>query len=78
MPSPQNKNKNKVQTEKLLKVSNLLGEDFTVACDEKLDVSRGTIHSYDLLELSEDEVVQWLSEYGVTHARDIPGGWVDL
>ena len=63
------KTKNKAQTEKLLKVSNLLGEDCEVVRDEKLNMSRGTIHSYDLLELSEDEVVQWLSEYGVTHAK---------
>ena len=63
------KTKNKTQTEKFLKITAFLGEDCEVQSDDKLNVSRGTIHAYDLLELSEEEVVQWLSEYGVTNAK---------
>lgn len=63
------KTKNKLQTEKLLTVSTILGEECEIKRDDKLNISRGTIHAYDLIELSEEEVVQWLSDYGVTHAK---------
>ena len=63
------KTKNKDQTEKFEKVTELLGVKCEVKRDEKLNVSRGTIHAYDLTDLSEGEVVQWLSEFGVTHAK---------
>ena len=63
------KTKTKVQTEKLMKVSTFLGDGCEVTKDPKLNVSRGTIHAYDLLELSEEEVVHWLSEFGVTNAK---------
>ena len=63
------KTKNKAQTDKFVKVTEILGVKCEVKRDEKLNVSRGTIHAYDLTDLSEAEVVQWLSEFGVTHAK---------
>lgn len=63
------KTKSKLQTEKLMKVTTFLGNGCEVTKDPKLNVSRGTIHAYDLLELSDEEVVHWLSEFGVTHAK---------
>lgn len=63
------KTKNKTQTEKLLKITTLMGDECEVKRDEKLNVSRGTIHAYDLFDLSEEDVVHWLSEFGVTHAK---------
>ena len=63
------KTKNPPQTELLLKTTSLLGEDCDVKRDTKLNISRGTIHAFDLLDLSEDEVVHWLAEFGVTAAK---------
>ena len=63
------KTKNKLQTDKLLKLTTFMGEECVVDRDEKLNVSRGTIHSYDMMDLSDEEVVHWLSCFGVTHAK---------
>ena len=63
------KTKSQSQTDKLLLISFLLREECKVERDDKLNISKGTIHAYDLLELSEDEIVQWLAEYGVIGAK---------
>ena len=65
------KTKTQTQTEKILRLTSFLGDDCEVKRDEKLNVSRGTIHAYDMIDLSEEEVVHWLSEFGVTHAKRI-------
>ena len=63
------KTTNESQTDKLLRLSSLLREDCKVERDEKLNVSKGTIHAYDLQELSEGEIVQWLADFGVIGAK---------
>ena len=63
------KTKNQAQTEKLLEVHSLLREECRVERDTKLNVSKGTILAHDLQELSDEEITQWLSEYGVTGAK---------
>ena len=57
------------QTEKLLKVTAFGAEACDVNRDERLNKSRGTIHAFDLLELTEDEVVGWLKDFGVIAAK---------
>ena len=37
--------------------------------DVKLNTSKGTIHAYDLQDLNENEIVQWLSDFGVVGAK---------
>ena len=31
--------------------------------DDRLNKSRGTIHAFDLIDLTEDEVVRWLKDF---------------
>ena len=54
------KTKDAAQTEKLLKARWFGDEECTVEKDKKLNQSRGTIFAYDLLDLSEEEIVGWL------------------
>ena len=63
------KTQNHKQTEKLMKAKKFGDEDCEVVSDPKLNSSRGTITAYDLLELTESEVVGWLRDFGVTGAR---------
>lgn len=63
------KTKGQVQTEKFMKVTLFAGEECTVERDDKLNVSKGTIHAYDLQELTEDEIVHWLQDFGVIGAK---------
>ena len=63
------KTKDAAQTEKLLKARCFGDEECTVEKDKKLNESRGTIFAYDLLDLSEEENVGWLAEFGVVEAR---------
>ena len=63
------KTKNDTQTKKLLQANALLGEACEVTRDPKLNTSKGTIQAYDLLDLTEDEVTEWLSEFGVVGAK---------
>ena len=63
------KTKTEQQTEKLLHTQAFAGEECVVVRDERLNQSRGTIQAYDLLDLSEDEVVGWLREFGVVGAK---------
>ena len=63
------KTKDPGQTEKLLRTKKLGDEECEVERDQKLNQSRGTIHAYDLLDLSEEEVVGWLTEFGVVAAK---------
>ena len=63
------KTKNQNQTEKLLRTDLLMGEGCDVTRDSRLNTSKGTIHAYDLLDLSDDEIVQWLSDFGVVGAK---------
>ena len=57
------------QTEKLLKATLFGEEECEVVRDSKLNQSRGTIHAYDLVELSESEIASWLVEFGVVSAK---------
>ena len=63
------KTKHALQTEKFLKARKFANEDCEVLKDEKLNTSRGTIRAYDLEELSEDEVILWLKDFGVVGAK---------
>ena len=51
------KTKTHVQTEKLLKAKKFGGEACDVVRDSKLNMSRGTIHAYDLIDLTDTEIV---------------------
>ena len=57
------------QTEKLLKVTVFGAEACDVTRDDRLNKSRGTIHAFDLIDLTEDEVVGWLKDFGVVAAK---------
>lgn len=63
------KTKTEQQTEKILHTTAFAGEECVVVRDDRLNQSRGTIQAYDLFDLSEDEVVGWLREFGVVGAR---------
>lgn len=63
------KTKNAKQTETLLSVDNLMGETCHVIRDKRLNSSKGTVHSYDLEDLSETELVEWLADFGVIEAK---------
>ena len=63
------KTTNDTQTEKLLKATHFGAEECEVLRDARLNRSRGTIHAYDLIELSEEEVVGWLKDFGVVAAK---------
>ena len=63
------KTKNNNQTEKFLSMHSFANEECVVVRDERLNMSKGTIHAYDLIDLSEDEVVGWLREFGVVGAK---------
>ena len=60
---------NETQTEKLLKATLFGAEECTIVRDGRLNSSRGTIHAFDLIELTEDEVVGWLRDFGVIAAK---------
>ena len=63
------KTKNEKQTAQLLKVTLFGEEQCEVEKDRKLNMSKGTIYAPDLIELSEDEIVGWLTEFGVVAAK---------
>ena len=63
------KTKNEGQTGKLLKIKKFVDEDCVVEKDKRLNVSRGTIHAFDLIDLTESEVVGWLKDFGVVEAK---------
>ena len=63
------KTKSESQTDKFLHTKSFAGEECEVVRDQRLNQSRGTIQAYDLLDLSEDEVVGWLGEFGVVGAK---------
>ena len=61
--------KTSTQTEKLLKARMFGDMECVVEREERLNQSRGTIHAVDLIDLSEEEIVGWLTEFGVVAAR---------
>ena len=63
------KTKSVTQTEKLMKAQSFGAEVCTVEKEGRLNTSRGTIHAFDLVDLSEDEIVQWLADFGVVGAK---------
>lgn len=63
------KTKDSAQTEKLKKAVMFGGEACEIVADEKLNQSKGTIHAFDLIDLTEDEIVHWLADFGVVSAR---------
>ena len=65
------KTRNVEQTEKLLKTKTFVDEACTVERDSRLNVSKGTIHAYDLVDLTESEIVGWLRDFGVVEAKRI-------
>ena len=65
------KSKNEKQTDRLLKATYFGDEECSVVKADKLNESKGTIYAHDLIDLSEEEVVWWLKEYGVVGVRRI-------
>ena len=63
------KTKHEGQTGKLLNIKKLVDEECVVEKDKRLNVSRGTIHAFDLIDLTESEVVGWLKDFGVVEAK---------
>ena len=63
------KTKDTRQTERLLKAGKFGDEECLIEREERLNQSRGTIHATDLMDVSEDEIVQGLEEFGVVAAR---------
>ena len=63
------KTKSVTQTGKFLHLSKFGNEACDVLKDERLNTSRGTIRAYDLEDLSEEEVVTWLKDFGVVGAK---------
>ena len=63
------KTKNQAQTKKLMKASLFGDEEYEVTRERKMNQSRGTIHAYDLVDLTETKIVSWLGEFGVVGAR---------
>ena len=63
------KTKNQKQTEKFLKATFFGEEECEVVRDSKLNQSKGVIFAHDLIDLSEEEVVGWLREFGVVGAN---------
>ena len=63
------KTKDVLQTEKLLSTDRFMNEACKVSRNEKMNSSKGTIHAFDLLDLTEEEIVHWLKEFGVTGAK---------
>ena len=60
---------NEAQTEKLLKATLFGAEECTIVRDGRLNSSRGTTDAFDLMELTDDEVVGWLRDFGVIAAK---------
>ena len=63
------KTSNDKQTEKLLKATLFGADECIITRDSRLNSSRGTIYAFDLIELTEDEVVGWLRDFGVIAAK---------
>ena len=61
--------KTSTQTEKLLKACMFGDTECVVEREQKLNQSQGTIHAVDLIDLSEEEIVGWLTDFGVVSAR---------
>ena len=65
------KTRDKDQTDKFLQATVFVNRACNIQLSDRMNQSRGTIHAYDLTDLSEQEVVERLSEYGVVGARRI-------
>ena len=63
------KTNNDKQTDKLMKATHFGAEDCEIMRDSRLNTSRGTNHAFDLIELTEEEVVGWLKDFGVIAAK---------
>ena len=66
------KTKSVTHTEKLMKTHSFGTEECTVEKEVRPNTSRDTIQvpsSFDLVDLSEDEIVQWLADFGVVRAK---------
>ena len=63
------KTNNDKQTDKLLKATFFGAKECEISRHSRLNTSRGAIHAFDLIELTEDEVVGWLQEFGVIAAK---------
>ena len=63
------KTKDCSQTEKLIASTQFLNEPCEIVRDPKLNTSKGTLHAFDLLDLSEDDIVHWFGEFGVVGAK---------
>ena len=63
------KTKDTRPTEKLLKAGRFGDEECVIEVEGRLNQSRGTIHAIDLMDVSEDDIVQGLQDFGVVTAR---------
>ena len=65
------KTKNKKQTKQLLETKMFNDEPVQCSMHERMNTSRGTIYAPDLVDLSEEEVLGWLKEFGVTAVKQV-------
>lgn len=63
------KTKDDTQAGKLLKAQMFGDEECEVERDQRLNQSKGTVHAYDLMDLSDEDIVGWFSEFGVVSAK---------
>lgn len=65
------KTRNETQTDRFMRATLFGEEECIVSKVERLNESKGTIYAHDLTELSEEEIVRWLREFGVKSAKRI-------
>lgn len=65
------KTKSMTQTQRFLRAKFFDGEEVICKLDERKNSSKGTIYAVDLQELSEEEVVEGLREFGVIAAKQV-------
>ena len=65
------KTKTAKQTSQLLRATMFGSEECEIKLEGRLNTSKGTIHAYDLVDLTEEEVGRWLQEFGVINVRRI-------
>ena len=62
---------NKKQAEKFLRAKFFDSEEAVVELHPHLNKSRGTIYAWDLIDLGEEEIRDWLQQYGVSEVKRV-------
>ena len=63
------KTKDEKQTSQLLKATAFGQENCIIEKDNRLNTSKGTVHAFDLMELSEEEIAKWFEGFGVVGVK---------